>query len=81
MLLLEKQYQIPGIADKKAYLVDKKMPAEKLVSIMQKAKAEREAGTQVNVVVMKKNKKFQKEQMEAEGYQVFEEFYADSYEG
>ncbi len=81
MLLLEKNYQIPGTADKKAYLVDKKMPAEKLVSIMQHAKAEREAGTQVNVVVMKKNKKFQKEQMEAEGYQTFEEFYADSYEG
>lgn len=81
MLLLERNYQIPGNATKKAYLVDKNMPADKMTSILCKAKAEREAGTQVNVVIMKKNKKFQKEQMEAEGYAVFEEFFADSYEG
>lgn len=77
MLLLEKNYQIPAQAEKKAYLIEKKMPAEKLSAILEKAKAERAAGTQVNVVMMKKNKKFQKEQMEAEGYTVFEEFFAD----
>lgn len=77
MLLLEKGYQIPGNADKKAYLIEKNMPAEKMTSILQKAKSEREAGTQVNVVMMKKNKKFQKEQMEKEGYTAFEEFFAD----
>lgn len=77
MLLLEKGYQIPGNADKKAYLIEKNMPAEKMTSILQKAKSEREAGSQVNVVMMKKNKKFQKEQMEKEGYTAFEEFFAD----
>ena len=31
----------------------------------------------VNIAIMKKNKKFQKEQMEAEGYTQFEEFFID----
>ncbi|MDE6024772.1 MAG: histidine--tRNA ligase [Lachnospiraceae bacterium] len=76
MLLLEREdYQIPGNSDKKAYLIEKNMPSDKMTAILQKAKAEREAGSQVNVVMMKKNKKFQKEQMEKEGYTSFEEFF------
>lgn len=75
MLLLEKEYQIPGNGDKKAYLIEKNMPADKMTAILQKAKAERDKGAQVNVVMMKKNKKFQKEQMEKEGYTSFEEFF------
>ena len=31
----------------------------------------------MNLAVMKKNKKFQKEQLEAEGYTEIEEIYAD----
>lgn len=76
MLLLEREeYNSFGNAEKKAYLIEKNMPTDKMTGILQKAKAEREAGMQVNVVMMKKNKKFQKEQMEKEGYTSFEEFF------
>ncbi|MCM1272007.1 MAG: histidine--tRNA ligase [Clostridium sp.] len=76
MLLLEREeYNSLGNAEKKAYLIEKNMPTDKMTGILQKAKAEREAGMQVNVVMMKKNKKFQKEQMEKEGYTSFEEFF------
>ncbi len=77
MLLLEKNYKLPGAVRKKAYLIEKNMPADKLPAIMAKAKKERDTGAVVNVVMMKKNKRFQKEQMEAEGYTEFEEFFAD----
>ena len=35
----------------------------------------RRNGMQVNIAVMKKNKKFQKEQLTAEGYTGFKEFF------
>ena len=75
MLLLERDFQVPGTGAKTAYLVEKGMPKDKLLEILDKAKKERENGGIVNIAIMKKNKKFQKEQMEAEGYTAFEEFY------
>lgn len=81
MLLLERNFEIPGSGNKVAYLIDKNMPADKLLIILDKAKKAREEGALVNIAIMKKNKKFQKEQMTAEGYTQFEEFYADSFEG
>ncbi len=77
MLLLENDFKIPGESNKKAYLIEKGMPADKLLKILDKAKAERENGTFVNVVIMKKNKKFQKDQMALEGYNEFVEFFKD----
>ena len=53
------------------------MPAEKMQKIMALAKQERDAGTIVNVSIMKKNKKFQKEKMQEEGYTEFVEFFSD----
>ena len=53
------------------------MPADKLLVILERAKQAREAGAIVNIAIMKKNKKFQKEQMQAEGYTQFEEFFVD----
>ena len=55
------------------------MPTERLLEILDKAKKEREAGKQINIAIMKKNKKFQKELLMAEGYEVFEEFYATEF--
>ena len=81
MLLLERNFEIPGAGNKVTYLIDKNMPADKLLIILDKAKKAREEGSLVNIAIMKKNKKFQKEQMTAEGYTQFEEFYADSFEG
>ena len=44
---------------------------------MKKAGEERKAGKSVNIVYMKKNKKFQKEQLQSEGYETIEEIYND----
>ena len=77
MLLLERNYQIPGAALKKAYLVEKNMPSDKMRRIITQACEERKNGIQVNIAVMKKNKKFQKEQLQSEGYEEIVEFFAD----
>lgn len=68
MLLLESGYQIPTGKSKKAYLVDKKLPQAELRKVFADAKADRADGKQVSIINMKKNKKFQKEQLAAEGY-------------
>jgi histidyl-tRNA synthetase len=75
LLLLESGFQIPTQPAKKAYLIEKGYPAEKLVEVIGKAQAERAKGKQVLVVRMNKNKKFQKEKLNAEGYEEFEEFF------
>ena len=77
MLLLERDYQIPGAQKKKAYLIEKNMPAERMQKIIQQATKERSEGTAINIAVMKKNKKFQKEQLAGEGYTEIEEFFVD----
>ena len=77
MLLLEKEYQVPSKGDRIAYLVEKNMPQDEMLTILQKANEQRREGRQINIAVMKKNKKFQKEQMQKEGYTVFEEFFVD----
>ena len=81
MLLLERDFEVPGSKNKTAYLINKKMPSDKLLKILEQAKQARAEGQIVNIAIMKKNKKFQKDQMTAEGYTQFEEFYADSFEG
>ena len=77
MLLLERDFKIPGNGTKTAYLIEKGMPADKLLEILTKAKNERATGKEINVVMMKKNKKFQKDQMISEGYEEFVEFFKD----
>ena len=77
MLLLEKDYQVPGKGEKTAYLVEKNMPQDKMLTILQQANEKRKNGEQINIAIMKKNKKFQKEQLEKEGYTAFEEFFTD----
>lgn len=77
MLLLENGYQLPSKRAKKAYLLDKKMDKEGMLSVLAQAKADREAGQQVLIVKMKKNKKFQKEQLSEEGYEEIIDCYAD----
>lgn len=77
MLLLEKDYQVPVKGEKIAYLVEKKMPADKMLAILKQANEKRREGMQINLAIMKKNKKFQKEQLEKEGYTAFEEFFVD----
>lgn len=75
LLLLESGFKIPGQAEKKAYLIEKGYPGEKLGEVIAQAQEERKNGVQVLVVRMNKNKKFQKEQLGKEGYTEFVEFF------
>lgn len=78
MLLLENGYKVPRKNSRKAYLLEKNMPKEGMLKVLSLAKADREAGRQVLIVNMKKNKKFQKDQLIAEGYEEIVDCYADS---
>ena len=77
LLLLESGFKVPKAGKKIAYLMEKGLPSEKLCEVMAKAQAEREKGNQILVARMNKNKKFQKEQLTAQGYEEFEEFYKE----
>lgn len=77
MLLLENGFQVPDKPKCRAYLVEKGVGGKALCDIIAKAQQEREDGTQVLVARMNKNKKFQKEQLAAEGYEEIEEFYRE----
>lgn len=77
LLLMESGFEIPGSKEKKAYLVEKNMPADKYADILKKAMDERATGKQILVCKMNKNKKFQKDQLEADGYNDIEEFFTD----
>lgn len=78
MLLLERGYQVPTSKEKVALMIEKGMPAEGMLKVLNLAKEKRAEGKQVMLVNMKKNKKFQKEQLTAEGYLDIQEFYKDS---
>ena len=75
LLLMESGFTVPTQRPKVAYLIEKGCPAEKLGEIIGKAQEERAAGKQVLVVRMNKNKKFQKEKLDAEGYKEIIEFF------
>ena len=78
MLLLENGYEIPSKRQKKAYLLEKNMHQEGILKVLEMAKADRANGKQVLVVNMKKNKKFQKDQLIADGYEDITDCYKDS---
>ena len=77
MLLLERDFRIPDDHGREGWLIEKNMPADRMAEIIREAADKRRAGTIVNISIMKKNKKFQKEQMTAEGYTEIREFYRD----
>lgn len=78
MLLLENGYEIPGRRAKKAYLLEKNMHQEGILKVLSMAKEDRANGKQVLIANMKKNKKFQKDQMIADGYEEIIDCYKDS---
>lgn len=75
LLLMESGFQVPGISDRKVYLLEKGLSTQQMCEVIAKAQTEREEGKQILIVRMNKNKKFQKEQLEANGYHQFEEIY------
>ena len=78
MLLMESGYKVPTSKEKKAFLIEKNMPKEGMLKVLDLAKKERAAGRQVMIMNMKKNKKFQKEQLAEQGYTDITECYRDS---
>ena len=75
LLLMEKGFKVPTQPAKKAFLIEKGVAGEDLCEIIALAQKEREDGHQILIARMNKNKKFQKEQLTAEGYEEFREFY------
>ena len=79
-ILMENGYTIPNEKEKKVYLVEKKASNELLSKVLKRAMEERAEGKQVLVSQMNKNKKFQKEQLTAEGYTEIKEIFFDTEE-
>ena len=77
-ILLDEGFTVPGSKEKIAYLVEKGVDSKVLGTVLQEAMAGRAAGQQILVAWMNKNKKFQKEQLTAEGYSEFKEFYKEA---
>lgn len=77
LLLMESGFQVPSAGRKTAYLIEKGIDGGRLSEIMAQAQTQREQGDQVLVARMNKNKKFQKEQLAAQGYEDFKEFYRE----
>ncbi len=75
LLLMESGFKVPTQPEKVAFLIEKGVSGEDLCKIIAQAQEERKEGRQVLVARMNKNKKFQKEQLIAEGYEEFKEFY------
>lgn len=75
MLLMERGFKVPGTSYKIAFLVEKKMAADKLAPIYAEAMKLRAEGKTVDISQMKKNKKFQKQQLTDLGYGEIREFF------
>lgn len=77
-IMMEKGVKAPGTTEKTAFLVEKGIEGERLGEIIKEAQALRADGKTVLVARMNKNKKFQKEQLEKEGYTEFKDFYREA---
>ena len=58
--------------------MEKGVSSEVITDVMKQAQEAREKGQKVLVARMNKNKKFQKEQLQAQGYTEFKEFYREA---
>lgn len=76
LILTEKGFTVPDVK-KEAYLLEKGLPAGRLCEVIAQAQKQRESGIQVLIARMNKNKKFQKEQLAAQGYTDIHEFYTN----
>ncbi len=77
LILMENGFEIPGSPVKKAYLIEKNMPAARLCEVISEAQKERGEGNQIVITRMAKNKKFQKQQLTEKGYTEIREFYVN----
>lgn len=77
-ILMDQGGSVPCETRKKAYLIEKGVEGARFGEIIKQAMQERKSGVQVLVSQMNKNKKFQKEQLNKEGYTEFVEFYKEA---
>ena len=77
-ILLDEGFKIPDESRKIAFLYEKNIDGNVLKDILKEAASLREAGNIVLVSKMNKNKKFQKEGLEKQGYVEFKEFYREA---
>ncbi|MDE7029972.1 MAG: histidine--tRNA ligase [Lachnospiraceae bacterium] len=78
LILSESGFKVPDQNRKVAYLIEKGVSKDALCQIIAEAQKERSNGTKVLVARMNKNKKFQKEQLAADGYEEFKQFYKET---
>ncbi len=76
-ILMDQNFKAPTQASKIAYLFEKGLDSKRLGEVINEAMKERAEGTEVLVAQMNKNKKFQKEQLQKDGYNQFKEFYKE----
>lgn len=77
-ILSDAGFKIPDESRKIAFLYEKNIDGNVLKNILKEASSLREAGNIVLVSKMNKNKKFQKEGLEKQGYTEFKEFYREA---
>ena len=65
---MDKNFTVPGGGEKYAYLIEKGADADFVAKVMEEAAKQRRSGACVLVSMMNKNKKFQKEQLENQGF-------------
>ncbi len=75
MIMMDEGFKIPGAGEKVAFLIEKGIKGERLAEIISEAQKERTEGKQVLVVRMAKNKKFQKQNLNEQGYEDIRDFY------
>lgn len=76
-ILMEQGFTVPGNERKLAFLIEKGVSSQVMDSAIKEAMEERAKGVCVLVSQMNKNKKFQKESLQKEGYTEFKEFYKE----
>lgn len=77
-ILQDSGFKVPEEGARLAMLYEKNMDPAQLAGIMKEAAELRSEGKTVLVAKMNKNKKFQKEQLAAQGYTEFKEFYNEA---
>ena len=77
-ILQDSGFKVPEDGARLAMLYEKNMDPAQLAGIMKEAAELRSEGKTVLVAKMNKNKKFQKEQLAAQGYTEFKEFYNEA---
>ena len=77
-ILLDAGFKIPDESRKIAFLYEKNIDGNVLKDILKEASSLRKDGNIVLVSKMNKNKKFQKEGLEKQGYTEFKEFYREA---